>query len=304
MSQDESPDVAAEQMLGQYIPLHYHYSMLQDSDRVGAFRQAIEANVRPGMQVVELGGGTGVLSYFATRCGAEVTYVERNPELVETARRLFALNGVEQQVRVVCEDARTFRTNVPVDAVICEMLHVGLLREKQTEVIQCFKDNYCTTIDGPLPRFIPEASVLTVQPVEQDFGFDGYWAPIPLFQAPVADQPRTRALSEISTYSQFCYDESIPQTFAWDKSLIIEQSGEFNALRFITQNLVSINLESGQVIPWANQFMVLPLAEPFAVNQGDAIRIKFDYDAGAEISALTGSLEVAVEQHAPRRMAA
>ena len=54
-----------EKVLGQYIPLLYHYNMLQDNDRVGAFQEAIHLLVQPDMHVVELGGGTGILSSFA-----------------------------------------------------------------------------------------------------------------------------------------------------------------------------------------------------------------------------------------------
>jgi hypothetical protein len=54
-------------VLGQFIPLHYHFQMLQDRQRLAAFRSAMELHVQPGMHVVELGGGTGILSSFAAR---------------------------------------------------------------------------------------------------------------------------------------------------------------------------------------------------------------------------------------------
>ncbi|TWU42039.1 hypothetical protein Poly41_03350 [Novipirellula artificiosorum] len=85
-----------DQVLGQYIPLLYHYNMLQDEERVGAFKAAIDLLVRPGMHVVELGGGTGILSSFAARRGAHVTCVERNSELVDCSRRLLDQNGLQE----------------------------------------------------------------------------------------------------------------------------------------------------------------------------------------------------------------
>jgi predicted O-methyltransferase YrrM len=81
-----------EQLLGQFIPLHYHFNMLQDENRVTAFRQAIELTVREGMRVLELGGGTGIFSYFAARRGGQVICVERNPELVRLSRQFLADN--------------------------------------------------------------------------------------------------------------------------------------------------------------------------------------------------------------------
>jgi predicted RNA methylase len=128
-----------EQTLGQFIPLVYHYNMLQDSDRVGAFRAAIELLVQPGMRVAELGSGTGILSSFAARRGAKVDAVERNPELVKCSRQLIQSNGLQKQINVIAEDASLWTPTEPIDVVICEMLHVGLLREKQAQVITAIR---------------------------------------------------------------------------------------------------------------------------------------------------------------------
>ena len=38
-----------ETLLGQYVPLHYHYNLLQDQARMASFREAIGHVVRPGM---------------------------------------------------------------------------------------------------------------------------------------------------------------------------------------------------------------------------------------------------------------
>lgn len=82
----------SEHELGQFIPLHCHYYMLRDRARMTGFRRAIEACVRPGAKVVEFGGGTGVLSFFAAQLASHVWCVERNLELVNEARRLLERN--------------------------------------------------------------------------------------------------------------------------------------------------------------------------------------------------------------------
>jgi protein arginine N-methyltransferase 1 len=51
--------------LGQFIPVHYHHNMLMDQNRMHGFKSAIDYAVKPGAKVLELGGGTGVLSWFA-----------------------------------------------------------------------------------------------------------------------------------------------------------------------------------------------------------------------------------------------
>ena len=53
--------------LGQFIPVHYHHNMLMDQNRMHSFKSAIHYSVFPGAKVLELGGGTGVLSFFAAQ---------------------------------------------------------------------------------------------------------------------------------------------------------------------------------------------------------------------------------------------
>ena len=53
------------------IPIQYHFNMLSDGARMDGFHRAIQLAVQPGMKVLDLGGGTGVLSWFAAQQGAD-----------------------------------------------------------------------------------------------------------------------------------------------------------------------------------------------------------------------------------------
>jgi type I protein arginine methyltransferase len=283
-----SNQISDEQVLGQFIPLLYHYNMLQDEDRVGAFREAIELLVQPGMHVLELGGGTGILSSFAARQGAHVTCVEA------CARKFVRSNGLEAHIQVIQADATKFVPSKPVDVVICEMLHVGLLREKQAQVLSAFKRNYLSAFKAKLPVFIPEASILMAQPIEQSFDFFGYTAPVPLFQAPLLDQPRTSEFAELSPYASIHYEEIIPTSFAVRQTLTANHDGNLNALRFVTQNVLAINLEKQHAITWPNQCLVLPINRPFHVLQGQRIEMEFAYEAGGSIESLSDSINAEI----------
>jgi phospholipid N-methyltransferase len=182
--------------LGQFIPIQYHFNMLDDERRTGAFEQAIDAVVRPGMKVVELGGGTGVLSFFAAQAGAaKVWCVEYNPELLEVATALMRRNEVSDIVSVVDADALEYLPPEPVDVVICEMLHVGLLRERQEQVINSFLRRYRDRFGPPAPQFVPEAVTQAIQPVQQDFVYRGCEAPTVHFQDGFVGQRRTVELA-------------------------------------------------------------------------------------------------------------
>ncbi|WP_164103010.1 methyltransferase domain-containing protein [Candidatus Laterigemmans baculatus] len=291
---DGEPAVPAglpeEYLLGQYIPLHYHYNMLLDATRVGAFQEAIRFAVKPGMHVVELGGGTGILSSFAARQGARVSCVERNPQLVRKARQLIDANGLADRVEVIESDAFAYLPSEPVDVVICEMLHVAMLREKQLAVIDSFKRRYQRAFGESLPRFLPEASILMAQPVDHSFDFAGYWAPIPVFQTPAPEIEGTRPLAPLAPYANISYDSPLPDSFEWSESMVVAESGTVTAIRFVTQNAIAIDLDQQRAISWPNQCLVLPVEEPISVEAGQVLRIGFRYQAGASIDELAESL--------------
>lgn len=282
---DNTPTPSDEQYLGQFIPLHYHYQMLQDVDRMRAFKAAIEALVSPGMNVVELGCGTGVLSSFAARCGAHVQSIERNPELVACSRKLVEANGLSGSISVVHEDACCYIPSAPIDVVICEMLHVGLLREKQLQVIAAFKENYLNAFGPPLPRFIPEASLLTFQMIQQCFDFEGYVAPIPIFQPPATETAGTYELSSPFRYGEVIYSDDYPQQFSLERKIRAEREGTFNAIRLLTHNILSIDEHMGTYVSWANQFLVLPIEQPVSLSTNEMVPIKFAYRSGDELEA-------------------
>ncbi len=279
-----------ESQLGQFIPLHYHFLMLQSAPRMQAFKQAITAVVKPGAKVVELGGGSAVLSFFASRTAAKVWCVERNPEMVAAAQKILALNGSPKNIELVQADAMEFLPPQPVDIVICEMLHVGMLRERQIEVISSFKERYQERFGAPVPRFLPEAYMQWVQPVQQDFNFFGYHAPMPMFQEPIAVAEDTVQLAEPALYQLMEYSSPLPLECAGRGVIEIQTAGRFNAVRFILKNILAVLVEENRTIEWHNQYLILPIEHPFQVASGDRVRIEFSYKAGGSIASLSESL--------------
>jgi len=246
--------------LGQFIPLHYHYNMLLDNVRMAGFRSAINRVVKPGATVLELGGGTGVLSFFAAQRARKVFCVELNLDLVDTARRLLKINNNGNRVEVVHADAFEYIPPEPVDVVICEMLHVGLLREKQAEMIDAFKKRYQSNFEGlPLPIFVPEAVIQAVQPVQQDFHYESYYAPVIMFQHPYGAQPQTIELGGPVIYHHMLYEQPFGLSCKWSGAVPITTEGTLNAVRIITKNILAIVPETQSTIDWHNQYLVQPI---------------------------------------------
>ncbi|MDR3563046.1 MAG: methyltransferase domain-containing protein [Negativicutes bacterium] len=279
--------------LGQFIPLHYHYQMLTDSSRMNAFRTAIEQGITSEYRVAELGCGTGVMSFFAARQGARVWSVERNPTLVAASRKFISANGMADRVKVYEADASTWLPPEPVDVVICEMLHSALLREKQVQVIAAFRGAHQAQF-GFAPQFLPGATLLAVQPVRQCYDFSGFHAPVPLFQPPYDRLGDCEPCSEPAVYEIVDYDHASVGLLAADVLFPFQEDTEINALRFITKNVLAMDLATGITIDWHSQHLVLPLPQPYVLSAGQALRVCFDYLPGDSIEKLTEAIQAEV----------
>lgn len=279
-------DTADTHYLGQFIPLHYHHNMLKDQNRMSNFKAAIDHVVFDGAKVLELGGGTGVLSYLAAARASKVWCVEFNPDLVAESRRFLALNPNGYKVEVIHADAFEYLPPEPVDVVICEMIHVAMLREKQIEMIEAFKQRYLQRFGSTLPVFIPEAVIMAVQPLQQSYDFHGYYAPIIQFQRPQIVQPESTELAAPAVYSTL--DLSLPTSreIQWQGSFILTQDGTVNALRFITKNILAMLHEQAGTIDWLIDYLVLPLAASVEGKAGDVLQVSVSYQAGGSIRSL------------------
>ena len=283
-------DAAERHYLGQFIPLHYHHNMLLDENRMLNFKAAISHAVFAGAKVLELGGGTGVLSCLAAAEASKVWCVEFNPELVNESRRLLALNPDGNKVEVIHADAFEYLPPEPVDVVICEMIHVAMLREKQVAVIESFKQRYLRRFGGKLPVFIPEAVIMAVQPLQQNYDFFGYYAPIIQFQRPHIIQHRSIELAPPAVYCTLDFASNNTLEINWQGTFILTETGTINALRFITKNILAVLNQQSTTIDWLIDYLVLPLPHAIEGEAGDELQVEFEYAAGGTIPSLEQSL--------------
>lgn len=279
-------DAAEPHYLGQFIPLHYHHNMLMDKNRMDNFKAAIEFTVFEGAKVLELGGGTGVMSCLAAAKASKVWCVEFNPDLVAESRRFLALNANGHKVEVVHADAFEYLPPEPVDVVICEMIHVAMLREKQVEMIEAFKTRYRQCFGDKLPVFIPTAVIMALQPLQQDYNFSGFYAPIIQFQRVHAEHPGAIELAAPQTYSILDQTQPTSREIAWEGTFKLEREGLVNALRFFTKNILAIDAQHSTTIDWVIDYLVLPLSQPVAARAGDELHVSFRYFAGNSIQSL------------------
>jgi hypothetical protein len=169
-----------------------------------------------------------------------------------------------------------------------------MLREKQVDVIEAFKQRYLERFGGPLPLFMPEAVLMAAQPLQQEYDFEGFYAPIVQFQETQVVYPGTIELAQPAVYSILDFSQPVDPMIAWQGQFMVEKAGVLNAMRFVTKNVLSIVQEEGSTIDWLNHYMTLPLAAPVAVQPGDVLDVSFHYRAGGSIPSLQASIRAEV----------
>ena len=105
-----------------YAELEVHRTMICDRVRTEGFRRAIDAVVRPGDVVLDVGAGSGILSMFAARAGAARVYAVERTTVAVLAQELAAANGLGEIIEVIHGDVLDVELPEPVDVIVSEWL--------------------------------------------------------------------------------------------------------------------------------------------------------------------------------------
>ena len=137
-----------------------HDRMLADRVRIDAYWAAIEKHVDAGDVVVDLGAGTGVLSFFAAKQGARVHAIEHGP-VIDAARAVARANEIDN-VEFHRLNSRRFELPQKVDAIVHEQIGDALFDERVVENIADLRDRLLK----PGGRIYPSRLDLYIEPVQ------------------------------------------------------------------------------------------------------------------------------------------
>jgi len=168
-------DEADDDYFESYSGAEVHRMMLGDRVRTEAYRDALEAVVKPGDHVLDVGAGTGILSLFAARAGAERVYAVDSSEILDAAERIVVENGYADVIG--CIDGRAESVELPelVDVLVSEWMGLFALTEAMFASVIAAADRHLK----PGGTIIPGRIALFFTPVQGDKHYEnhgpGFW---------------------------------------------------------------------------------------------------------------------------------
>jgi hypothetical protein len=96
--------------------------MLLDRARCTAYREAILRTVKPGDVVIDLGAGTGLLSFFAVQAGARHVYAIEMSRIADVAEQLIAANRMHDRITLIRGNSREVDVPERADVLVTETL--------------------------------------------------------------------------------------------------------------------------------------------------------------------------------------
>lgn len=137
------------------------------------------------------------------------------------------------------------------------MLHSALLREKQVQVIADFRTAHAARF-GKIPKFIPAATLLAMQPVWQNYDFCGYHAPVPFFQSAYARNDGCIPCYKPKVSKIVDYETAVVETYRAEQLFQFSHDVSVNAIRFITKSVLSMNLTTAQPLTGTRSILSSP----------------------------------------------
>jgi len=155
-----------------FAGLEAHEEMLSDRVRVEAYRRGIHRSVQAGDVVVDLGTGTGLLAFMASRAGARKVYAVEHSDFIQVAREIADQNGFTN-IEFVRANSREFTPPEPVDVVLHEQMGDELFNENMLENVLDLRDR----VLRPAGRILPAKFKLFVEPVtmNDDMRIRRFW---------------------------------------------------------------------------------------------------------------------------------
>ena len=244
----------------------YHSDLLNDSERLASFYNAIFEYECDNTLAYDLGCGSGILSYFLSFYFEEVIALESEFKAASCAKE--NLSDFEN-VKVINEDVFNYEFTKKADLIVCEMMDTALIDEEQVPVL-----NFAKKFLKKTGKIIPKGIINTVELVHMHrhhFHWD-------------EDDASYEVFSDAETYSEFDFLEDIDPNFEKIISIKSKKDGLVNGLKITTYTILNEDIICGPT-PMLNPPLLIPLDEK-TVNSNEFINVKLKYSMGNGIESI------------------
>ncbi|KAH7698188.1 Carm1-pending protein [Aphelenchoides avenae] len=128
-------EASAKQYFQFYGSLFQQQNMMQDYTRTATYQRAIHSNAKDfkGKVVMDVGAGSGILSFFAVQAGAAKVYAVEASSTAIHCQELVRTNGFSETITVVPGKVEEVSVPEQVDVLISEPMGYMLVNERMLE---------------------------------------------------------------------------------------------------------------------------------------------------------------------------
>ena len=128
-----------------YSSYNIHEEMIKDKVRTGAYQKAIlnNSDVFKDKIVLDVGSGTGILSFFAAQAGAKHVYGVEYADIADYSIEIIKKNKMEDKITII--KSRVEEAELPVDKVdiiLSEWMGYFLLYESMLDTVLFARDKW------------------------------------------------------------------------------------------------------------------------------------------------------------------
>ncbi len=151
----------------EFTNLYEHEKMLADTVRVDTYKKAIQKLIGPDDVVLDLGTGTGILSFFAAQQKPRKIYSIDHSDFINIARETARHNNIDT-IEFVQSNSRSFNPGIMADVILHEQIGDYLFNENMIQNILDLKKRLLK----PEGRIIPGSFELYLEPARMKEGYN------------------------------------------------------------------------------------------------------------------------------------
>ncbi|XP_058727237.1 probable protein arginine N-methyltransferase 1.2 [Vicia villosa] len=162
---DSNDKTSADYYFDSYSHFGIHEEMLKDTVRTKTYQNVIYQNrfLFKNKVVLDVGAGTGILSLFCAKAGAEHVYAVECSDMADMAKQIVETNGYSKVITVLKGKIEELELPVPkVDIIISEWMGYFLLFENMLNSVLYARDKWLVD-DGVI---LPDIASLYLTAIE------------------------------------------------------------------------------------------------------------------------------------------